>query len=191
MNPDGSGLETYARGIRNTVGFDWHPETHALWFTDNGRDLLGDNLPPDELNQAPEPGLHFGFPHCHGDGIRDPEFAEGTDCAQFTAPARLLGPHVAALGMRFYTGTAFPETYRGRIFIAEHGSWNRSAPIGYRVMQVRLDGNQAVAYEPFAEGWLQGGRRWGRPVDVEVLPDGSLLVSDDYAGAIYRIVWTG
>jgi glucose/arabinose dehydrogenase len=179
--------EIVERGIRNTVGFDWHPVTHELWFTDNGRDMLGDDIPPDELNYAPRAGMNFGFPYCHAGRISDPEFGRKHACSEFTAPARELGPHVAALGMRFYTGTMFPATYRNQIFIAEHGSWNRSTPIGYRVTLVRLQGNKAVSYEPFAEGWLQGREAWGRPVDVQVMPDGALLVSDDRAGAIYRI----
>jgi glucose/arabinose dehydrogenase len=191
MNPDGSGLEVFARGVRNTVGFDWDPETEELWFTDNGRDWLGDDLPPDELNHAPAPGMHFGFPYCHGEGIPDPEFGGNVDCGDYTPAARALGPHVASLGMRFYTGAMFPEAYRHRIFIAEHGSWNRSTPLGYRVTMVTLEDNRAVSYEVFAEGWLVDGEAWGRPVDVLVLPDGSLLVSDDRAGAIYRITWTG
>lgn len=187
MKPDGSNLEVYAHGVRNTVGFDWHPETHELWFTDNGRDWLGDDLPPDELNVAPEAGRHFGFPYCHGGDIPDPEFGSRRRCEEFVAPAMKLGPHVAALGMRFYTGTLFPAEYRNSIFIAEHGSWNRSTPIGYRVTRVRVENNRAVSYEVFAEGWLQGSRAWGRPVDVLVMPDGSLLVSDDQANVIYRI----
>jgi glucose/arabinose dehydrogenase len=191
MRPDGTGLETFARGVRNTVGFDWHPATKELWFTDNGRDWLGDDRPPDELNHAPQPGMHFGYPHCQGGTIADPEFAAGRQCAEFTPPVRNLGPHVAALGMRFYTGTMFPATYRNQIFIAEHGSWNRTVPVGYRVTLVRLDNNRAVSYEPFAEGWLQDGRAWGRPVDVLVMPDGSLLISDDRADVIYRIRYKG
>ncbi len=189
MRPDGSELEVFAHGVRNTVGFDWHPETGELWFTDNGRDWMGDNLPPDELNRAPRPGLHFGFPFFHGSGIPDPEFGRGRRAADYVEPVQNLGPHVAALGMRFYTGQMFPSEYRNQIFIAEHGSWNRSQKIGYRVMLVRLEGNRAVSYEVFAEGWLEGESVWGRPVDVEVLPDGSLLVSDDHAGAIYRITY--
>jgi glucose/arabinose dehydrogenase len=145
------------------------------------------------LNHAPSPGLHFGFPYCHGRGIRDPEFGTDADCAEFVAPARELGAHVAPLGMRFYTGSSFPETYRGQILIAEHGSWNRSRPAGYRVMLVSLDGDRAISYETFADGWLSddGAEAWGRPVDVLVLPDGSVLVSDDRAGAIYRITYGG
>jgi glucose/arabinose dehydrogenase len=189
MNPDGSGLEIFARGIRNTVGFDWNPATSELWFTDNGRDLLGDNSPPDELNRAPVAGLHFGYPALHGKSIPDPKYGKGRDLSPYVTPERELGPHVAALGMRFYTGTMFPEQYRGQIFIAEHGSWNRSVPIGYRITLVRLDDDRAISYETFAEGWLQGRSAWGRPVDVQVMPDGTMLVSDDLAGAIYRISW--
>jgi glucose/arabinose dehydrogenase len=189
MKPDGSGLEIFARGIRNTVGFDWHPQTKELWFTDNGRDWLGDDLPPDELNHAPRPGMHFGYPYCHGGDIPDPEYGNKRPCRDFVPPAQKLGPHVAALGMRFYTGSMFPEKYRGQIFIAEHGSWNRSTPIGYRITLVRLEGSRAVSYEVFAEGWLQGRSAWGRPVDLLIMPDGALLVSDDKAGVIYRITY--
>lgn len=191
MNADGSGLEIYAKGIRNTVGFDWHPITNELWFTDNGRDWLGDDLPPDELNRAPQPGLHFGFPYCHGGNIPDPDFGNKNKCEEFVSPEMNLDPHVAALGMRFYTGTMFPNDYRNQIFIAEHGSWNRSTPIGYRVTIVRVSNNKAVSYEVFADGWLQGNNAWGRPVDIQVMPDGSILVSDDHANAIYRIYYKG
>lgn len=189
MNPDGTEKQVFAIGVRNTVGFDWDPRTNELWFTDNGRDWLGDNLPPDELNHAPHAGMHFGYPYCHGKDIPDPEFGTVHSCKEFTPPAMELGPHVAPLGMRFYTGRLFPESYRYQIFIAEHGSWNRSTPIGYRITLVRVENNQAVSYEVFAEGWLQGRKAWGRPVDVEILPDGSLLVSDDKAGAVYRITY--
>jgi len=187
MQADGSELEIFAKGVRNTVGFDWHPETKELWFTDNGRDWLGDNLPPDELNHAPQKGLHFGFPYCHGKNLSDPAFGDKRSCDEFVPVAQALGPHVAALGMRFYTGDMFPEDYRHQIFIAEHGSWNRSVPIGSRVMLVRLENNRPVSYESFAEGWLQGKRPWGQPADVLVMPDGALLVSDDKKGVIYRI----
>ncbi len=187
MDPDGSNFEIFARGVRNTVGFDWHPETGILWFTDNGRDWMGDDRPPDELNQAPQGGLDFGYPHCHGRDISDPRFGDQVDCDQFTSPAQELGPHVAALGMIFYTGTMFPEVYRNRILIAEHGSWNRSVPIGYRITMVEPDNIQSDSYEVFAEGWLEGSRAWGRPVDIIQLPDGSVLVSDDHADIIYRI----
>jgi len=189
LDRDGGAFEIYARGVRNTVGFDWHPRTGQLWFTDNGRDWLGDDQPPDELNRVTMPGEHFGFPHCHAGTIADPEFGGTQTCSQFTPPAALLGPHVAALGMRFYTGTMFPEAYRGQIFIAEHGSWNRSQKIGYRVSLVRLLEDKAVAYEPFAEGWLIGNSEWGRPVDLVQMADGSLLVSDDQNGMIYRITY--
>ena len=191
MNPDGSALEVFARGIRNTVGFDWDPDTHEIWFTDNGRDMLGDDAPPDELNHATKPGMNFGYPYCHGGTIADPEFGSKHSCAEFASPAQNLGPHVASLGMRFYTGTQFPAVYRKQIFIAEHGSWNRSRKIGYRVSVVRIESGKAVSYQPFATGWLQGEQAWGRPADVLVMPDGSLLVSDDFAGAIYRISYDG
>jgi glucose/arabinose dehydrogenase len=187
MNSDGSGYETFAIGVRNTVGFDWHPETGELWFTDNGRDELGDDVPSDELNVAPRPGLHFGYPYCHAGDVPDPEFGGRRGCREFEPPAWKLGAHVAALGMRFYGGAMFPPEYRGRIFIAEHGSWNRSAKVGYRVVSVRLENGRPVGEETFAEGWLEGDEAWGRPVDVLVMPDGALLVSDDRSGAIYRI----
>ena len=191
MNPDGTSLEIVARGVRNSVGFDWHPQTGALWFTDNGRDALGDDLPPDELNHAVQPGMHFGYPYCHGKDLPDPEFGAKQECQTFSPPVQNLGPHVAALGMRFYTANRFPEQYRNQVFIAEHGSWNRSRKIGYRVSLVRLREGRAVAYETFASGWLQGESAWGRPADVLMLPDGSMLVSDDHAGAIYRIFYRG
>ncbi len=187
MKPDGTDLHIFASGIRNSVGFDWHPQTKELWFTDNGRDYLGDERPPDELNHASQKGLHFGFPFCHGSNIADPEFGEQKPCSEFTSPAASLAPHAAALGMRFYTGQMFPESYTSKIFIAEHGSWNRSQKIGYRISTVTLKNGTAGNYEVFAEGWLEGNNAWGRPVDVLVMPDGSLLVSDDYANAIYRI----
>ena len=191
MNPDGSSLEVFAKGIRNTVGFDWNPGTNVLWFTDNGRDMLGDNIPPDELNRAPEKGMDFGFPYVYGDNIPDPEFGKGVDVKRFTKPAMDLGPHVASLGMRFYTGNMFPSEYKGQIFIAEHGSWNRSQKIGYRITVVKLNSeNIPVSYKPFAQGWLKGDSVTGRPVDVQVMPDGALLVSDDFAGMIYRISYS-
>jgi glucose/arabinose dehydrogenase len=190
IRADGSGYEVFARGIRNSVGFDWDPRTKELWFTDNGRDHLGDDRPSDELNHAPGAGMHFGFPYCHQGDVPDPEFG-GRGCARFTPPAVKLGPHVAALGMRFYTGSQFPADYRNNVFVAEHGSWNRSNKIGYRIARVVVDGGRVLKHEIFAEGWLQGQSAWGRPVDVQVMPDGALLVSDDEAGAIYRIAYTG
>ncbi len=191
IQPDGSGYEVFAHGVRNSVGFDWDPRTKELWFTDNGRDLLGDDLPSDELNHAPKPEMHFGYPYCHQGDIPDPEFGRKRSCSEFSPPAVKLGPHVAALGMRFYTGNQFPAEYRNNIFIAEHGSWNRSKKIGYRVARVVVEGGRVSKHEIFAEGWLQGESAWGRPVDLEVMPDGSLLVSDDHAGVIYRIAYRG
>ena len=187
----GAQREIYANGVRNSVGFDWDPATREFWFTDNGRDLLGDDVPADELNHAPKPGMDFGFPYCHQGDVADPEFGAKRSCKEFTPPAQKLGPHVASLGMRFYTGTKFPAEYRGAIFIAEHGSWNRSSKIGYRVTVVKLTDGRAASYEPFAQGWLQGEDAWGRPVDVIVAPDGALLVSDDRNGVVYRIDYTG
>jgi glucose/arabinose dehydrogenase len=190
IRPDGSGYEVFARGVRNSVGFDWDPRTKELWFTDNGRDMMGDDLPSDELNHAPRAGMHFGFPYCHQGDTPDPEFGR-RGCGEFTPPAVKLGAHVASLGMRFYTGSQFPAEYRNNVFVAEHGSWNRSKKIGYRIARVVVEGGRAVKHEVFAEGWLQGERAWGRPVDVQPMPDGSLLVSDDEAGVIYRIAYTG
>lgn len=190
MKPDGTGLEVFASGVRNSVGFDWHPVTHELWFTDNGRDDLGNELPPDELDRAPRAGMNFGFPYCHAGVIQDPEFGD-RPCTEFEPPVQLLGPHVAALGMRFYTGAMFPPEYKNAIIVAEHGSWNRAHKLGYRVMVARLDGNKAVSYEPLVTGWFdeQNDTVWGRPADVEVLDDGSLLISDDYRGALYRVTY--
>ena len=197
MKPDGSGLEVFARGVRNTVGFDWHPATGELWFTDNGRDALGDEQPHDELNHAPQAGMHFGFPYCHEGSISDPEFGKDKPCVNYASPAQKLGPHVAALGMLFYTGSMFPAEYRNQLFIVNHGSWNRSPQVshtGYRVMIAKLQGNKVTGYEPFIEGWLQSAdgssvkrQAWGRPVDLLQMPDGSMLISDDRANAIYRI----
>jgi glucose/arabinose dehydrogenase len=187
LPPAGGPPEIFARGVRNTVGFDWHPKTGELWFTDNGRDWLDDDSPPDELNRAPRGGLHFGFPYFHGSGLPDPSYGEGRAPDAYARPAIDLGPHVAALGMRFYTGSMFPEQYRGQIFIAEHGSWNRTKRIGYRVTLVKLKDGAPAGYEVFAEGWLKGNSVHGRPVDLEIMPDGSMLVSDDLKGRIYRI----
>ncbi|WP_018433362.1 PQQ-dependent sugar dehydrogenase [Paraburkholderia atlantica] len=192
MDPDGSHYEVVARGIRNSVGFAWHPVTHELWFTDNGRDLLGDDIPSDKLSRAPRVGMNFGFPYCHGGDTPDPEFGKDHPCSEFTPPVVKLGAHVAALGMRFYDGPMFPADYRNSIFIAEHGSWNRSKKVGYRVVRVITDPDGSHARQQvFAEGWLQPGESvWGRPADVLPLPDGSLLISDDTAGAIYRVTYS-
>lgn len=191
LKPDGSAMQVFASGVRNSVGFDWHPETGQLWFTDNGRDMLGDDKPGDELNNAPKAGMHFGFPYCHAGEIADPEFGSKRKCGEFTPPAKAFDAHVASLGMRFYTGSMFPAEYKNRIFIAEHGSWNRARKSGYRLMTARVEGGMAVAHEVFAAGFLDTARdqAWGRPVDVLQLRDGSLLVSDDSANAIYRITY--
>ena len=192
MKPDGSDLEVFADGVRNSVGFDWHPTSRELWFTDNGRDMLGDDVPSDELNVAWKPGLHFGFPFCHQGDVSDPQFGAQRACSTTEPPAQKLGAHVAALGFTFYTGSMFPASYRNAVIIAEHGSWNRSVPSGYRVMVARTDGRRVTSYEPFLDGFLPGqieragrpGSRaaaLGRPVDVLQMPDGSILISDDSA----------
>jgi len=192
LSADGKGMETYARGVRNSVGLAFHPRTGELWFTENGRDMLGDDLPGDELNHAPRPGLHFGYPWCHQGDTPDPDFGAGKSCSDYTAPALTLGAHVAALGLTFYTGGAFPAEYRNQLFVAQHGSWNRSDKVGYDILLVRFDaGGEVVGSEVFARGWLQGQDNWGRPNDILQLPDGSLLVSDDQMGVIYRITYTG
>ena len=189
MNPDGSAREEVARGIRNTVGFDWQPGTGQLWFTDNGRDLLGDDIPSDELNEITAKDQHFGYPYCHQGDLLDPDFGAGKSCKDYVPPVLKLGAHVASLGMRFYTGRQFPASYQGTILIAEHGSWNRTKKSGYRVMAVRLNGSKVASYEPLITGFMQDERAWGRPVDVQPLPDGSVLVSDDLAGAVYRVTY--
>ncbi len=193
MRPDGSEIKVYARGVRNSVGLAWHPVTGELWFTDNGRDHLGDDLPPCELNRAREAGLHYGFPFCHAGTLRDPNLGGDGECADAEPPAQALGPHVAPLGLAIHSGTNLPDSYRGAVFIAEHGSWNRTRKIGYRITVVRLadDHRTALGYETFADGWLKNERAWGRPADVLEAPDGSLMVSDDRAGKVYRIRYVG
>lgn len=187
MAPDGNDLRIMAHGVRNTVGFDWHPETKELWFSENGRDWMGDDSPDCELNHLTQEGQHFGYPFCHAGNIADPEFGTERSCNEFVAPVARLGPHVAPLGVRFYTGNMFPAKYRNALFIAEHGSWNRSTPLGYRVAVAFTGTDGTTTTEIFAEGWLDGARTTGRPVDVINAPDGSLLVSDDAADKIYRI----
>jgi glucose/arabinose dehydrogenase len=193
LKPDGSAMEVYARGVRNSVGFDWDPESKELWFSDNGRDLMGDDVPDDELNHAPKAGMHFGYPYCHAGDVADPDFGGKRKCSEFTPPAQKLGAHVASLGVRFYTGSMFPAAYRNRIIVAEHGSWNRSKKSGYRVVTMKVEGGKVMEHTVFAEGFLDAATdtAWGRPVDLQVMPDGALLVSDDKAGAIYRIALKG
>lgn len=190
MKADGSHFQIYAKGVRNSVGFAWHPKTKQLWFTDNGRDWLGNNLPPDELNFAPRQNMDFGFPYFYGNNVPDPKFGRLRSSKGMTIPVQDLDPHVAALGMSFYTGQMFPTEYHNQVIIPEHGSWNRDKKIGYRLTLVKLKGNRAISYKPFITGWLQGQNEWGRPVDTLVMPDGSLLVSDDYAGVIYRVTYS-
>jgi len=189
INPDGTGREVFAKGVRNSVGFAWHPSTKELWFTDNGRDMLGDDVPSCELNHAPKSGMHFGYPYCHEGSVKDPEFGNKKPCSAFVAPADKLGAHVAPLGLKFYTGDQFPSEYKNQIFVALHGSWNRTRKSGYNVTVVKLKDNKVTGHEVFASGWLdeEAQKSWGRPVDVLSLPDGSMLISDDQAGVIYRV----
>ena len=190
VNLDGSGAEVVARGVRNSVGFDWHPVTKELYFTDNGRDWLSEDLPEDELNRVTKSGQHFGFPYCHQGTFTDREMGWGRSCEEFEKPAALLGPHSAALGMRFYAGRMFPAKYKNAIFIARHGSWNKTKKIGGDVIVALLNPNGSVkAWEPFLTGFLKDNQYSGRPIDVQVMKDGSLLVSDDYGGAIYRVTY--
>jgi glucose/arabinose dehydrogenase len=188
---DGSSADVVARGVRNSVGFDWHPVTKELYFTDNGRDWLSEDLPEDELNRVTKIGQHFGFPYCHQGTFTDREMGWGRSCNEFEKPVALLGPHSAALGMRFYTGTMFPPEYRNAIFIARHGSWNRTKKVGGDVIAAKLNKDGSVkSWEPFLTGFLQNNEYIGRPVDVQVMKDGSLLVSDDHAGAVYRVTYS-
>ena len=191
VDPKNGVLETVVKGVRNSVGMAFHPATKELWFTNHGRDWLGEDLPNDTLHRvanATRKGVHFGYPYCHQGDTLDPEHGKGRSCAEFTPPALKLGPHIAPLGMRFYNGKMFPAEFRNRIILATHGSWNKTSRIGFSLMQVTLDATgKATRYEPFAEGWAEGNNYWGRPVDVQVMADGALLVSDDVAGALYRI----
>ncbi len=190
MNLDGSGAEVVARGVRNTVGFDWNPETKQLYFTDNGRDWMSEDVPEDELNRVTKVGEHFGAPYCLQGNIVDPEFGWGKSCSDYTAPVGLLGPHSAALGMRFYTGNMFPKAYKNAIIVARHGSWNRSKKVGGDVVVVKLNKDGTMkSMEPFITGFLEDNKYIGRPVDVMQLKDGSVLVSDDWNGAVYRITY--
>jgi glucose/arabinose dehydrogenase len=190
INLDGSNPEVIARGVRNTVGFDWNPETKQLYFTDNGRDWMSEDVPEDELNRITKVGEHFGAPYCLQGNIVDPEFGWGKSCSDYTAPVALLGPHSAALGMRFYTGKMFPAAYKNQIILARHGSWNRSKKVGGDVLLVTLNKDGTVKKtEPLITGFLEDNKYIGRPVDVMQMKDGSLLVSDDYNGAIYRVTY--
>lgn len=186
------GHTVVARGIRNSVGIDFHPRTGQMYFTDNGADGMGDLVPPDELNHAARDGLHFGFPYFGGGSTRTRQFKGRPLPKDNTSPVVNFGAHAAALGVHFYRGTQFPPAYRNDAFVAQHGSWNRSDPFGYRVMRIRMDATgKVLGKEVFADGWLQNGRAWGRPVDIKELPDGSLLVSDDAANVLYRIWYAG
>ena len=189
---DGSGMEVVARGVRNSVGFDFHPQTGELWFTDNGRDWQGENGPQDELNRVSKMGEFFGFPYCHANGIPDMDIKKKDPCKGATLPVALMGPHAAALGMRFYTGSMFPKEYQNSIFVARRGSWNRSELFGFDVANVRAgaDGKNAKV-TPFMTGFRdpKENKFWGRPVDVLQLPDGSMLVADEQVGAIYRVTY--
>lgn len=190
MNLDGTGAEVYVRGVRNTVGFDWNPENKQMYFTDNGRDWLSETVPEDELNRITKAGEHFGAPYCLQGNIIDQELGWGKDCKDYTAPVGLMGPHVAALGMRFYTGNMFPKSYKNAIIVARHGSWNKSNKQGGDVVVVKLNKDGTVkSMEPFITGFLQDNKYIGRPVDVMQLKDGSMLVSDDWNGAVYRITY--
>ncbi len=191
VDPKTGVMEQYARGVRNTVGFDWHPNTKDLWFTNHARDWVSDDLPHDTLNRAAKKGMDFGYPFCHQGDLLDPDFGKNRNCAEFDAPVMNLGAHIAPLGMRFYTGKMFPAAYQNSMFIAMHGSWNRTTKQGYNVMQVTLDAKGVPTMKPFLEGFLTDPKAdppmWGRPVDVLVMKDGALLVSDDYNGIVYRV----
>jgi len=195
MDLDGSNFEIYAEGVRNSVGFDWHPETNDLWFTENGADGMGDNTPSCELNVAPEAGMHFGFPYWHSAGVADPTFGDRFPSSDFESPSFGFEPHSAPLGARFYLGDAFPANYRNNLIVAQHGSWNRTPAAGhtgYEVKLVELSGNQVSRSTTLVSGWLNTNTNqyWGRPVDVMELPDGSLLISDDYKNCVYRLSYT-
>ncbi|MBT5185459.1 MAG: sorbosone dehydrogenase family protein [Kordiimonadaceae bacterium] len=192
VNSEDKSFTHYARGIRNTIGYDWDPRTGELWFTDNGGDGLGDNMPAEELNHAPMRGMHFGYPFVHQGDTLDKKFGIGKKPSDYTPPAQKLAPHAAALGMTFYTGDMFPENFKNNIIIAEHGSWNRSDDAGHtgnRVTMVSIENNKAVKYETLISGWLQNNSSWGQPTDILQLNDGSFLISDDEANAIYRVTY--
>jgi glucose/arabinose dehydrogenase len=190
INLDGSGAEVVARGVRNTVGFDWNPETKQLYFTDNSRDWMSEDLPNDELNRVTKVGEHFGSPYCWQGNIPDPEFGWGHSCSEFTPPVGLMGPHAAALGMRFYTGSMFPKSYKNAAIVARHGSWNKTVKFGGDVVAVHLNKDGTVKnIDPLITGFLEDNKYVGRPVDVMQMKDGSLLVSDDWNGAVWRVTY--
>lgn len=189
VNPDGTGFEYFALGVRNSVGFDWHPVTKELYFATHARDWLGEDMPSDRLDHAPKKGLHFGFPYCHDGDVADPQFGKDRPCAEFPRPLLKTGPHVAGNGVQFYTGSMFPPEYQNRMFLPQRGSWNRTQKSGFKVMMVTLRPGDAPKYETFAEGWLDGDKFWGRPVYTQQMKDGSLLISDDYVGAIFRVTY--
>ena len=186
MDPETGETTVFAAGVRNSVGMDWHPDTGELWFSDNGRDWLGDDEPAEEINRVTNAGAHYGYPYVHAGDILDPKFGDGHDPADYVPPEIKIQAHSAALGLAFYTGSQFPDSYRNALFIAEHGSWNRSSKVGYRVSVVRF-GDSGPVYEPFLDLWLKDEKVSGRPNDVLVSKDGSLLISDDKVGAIYRV----
>jgi glucose/arabinose dehydrogenase len=190
INADGSGFEYWAHGVRNSVGFDWHPDSKELYFATHARDWLGEDVPSDRLDVAPKKGLHFGYPYCHQGDILDPEFGKGRSCSEFAAPLLKTGPHIAGNGVMFYTGSMFPPEYKGRIFLGQRGAWNKTQKIGYRLAMVTLRAGDVPKYESFAEGWLENNQPWGRPNYTVQMKDGSILLSDDYAGAIYRISYS-
>jgi glucose/arabinose dehydrogenase len=191
VDPKTGIAETYVQGVRNSVGFDWHPKTKELWFTNHARDWLGDDSPNDTLHRVAKKGVHFGYPYCHQGDTLDPEFGKNRSCAEFTPPALKLGAHIAPIGMRFYTGKMFPAEYQNNIFIAFRGSWNRTVKQGYNVTRVSFDAKGKPKMQPFLTGFLQDEKAdppmWGRPADVMVMRDGSMLVSDDHNGIIYRV----
>lgn len=184
-------LTTLAEGVRNSVGFDFHPQTGELWFSDNGRDMMGDDIPPCEINRVSTVGAHFGYPYIHGDDVIDPEFGKGKKPSDYVKPALSLGAHVAPLGIHFYRGNQFPNQYKNQLFVAEHGSWNRSKKAGYKVMLATIKDNKVVKYEDFISGFMANEQTYGRPVAFLAMPDGSLLISDDYAHQIYQVKWQG
>ncbi len=191
MSLDGSNFEVVQHGIRNSVGFDWDPKSGYLWFTDNNRDWLGDDLPACELNVATEDGQHFGYPYCHQGDLPDPKYGKMRSCDEFVIPAQNLVAHSAPLGISFLNDAEVPPSFKNRLLIAEHGSWNRTTPVGYRITMVDIEEDRATNYSVFAEGWLDGDDKYGRPVDVATYIDGSILVTDDFHNAVYRIDYVG